>query len=138
MLEGNYAEAGALMEQTQGRIVVSTGQVNPPDKATSFTWPIGPATWSLDLVVGMKLWFLEHLNRYENVRGAVATEQVREGEFFFRRGLLSLIEGDMAGAKKRFEQSTIPAVKDWGLPERRNPQAERLLRLIRRAEKSEK
>jgi hypothetical protein len=134
MLEGNYAEAGALMEQTQGRIVVSTGQVDPPEKMTDFTWPTGGATWSIDLVARMRLWFGGHLNRYESVRGAVATEQVREGEFFFRRGLLSLIEGDMAGAKKRFEQATIPAVKDWGLPERRNPQAERLLRLIRRAE----
>ena len=138
VLEGNYAEAGTLMEQTQGRIVVSTGQVDPPEKMTDFTWPTGGVTWSIDLVARMRLWFGGHLNRYESVRNAVAAAQAREGEFFFRRGLLSLIEGDVAGAKKRFEQAAIPAVEDWGLPERRNPQAERLLRLIRRAEKSEK
>jgi hypothetical protein len=68
----------------------------------------------------------------------VVATQARESEFFFRRGLLSLLEGDIAAAKKRFEQCTIPAVKEWNVPERRNMAAERLLRLIRRAEKTER
>jgi hypothetical protein len=137
VLEGNHAEAGTLLEQTQGEIVVRSGKVKPPDQMTSFTWPTGLSTSGFDVAVGMKLWFQEHLYRYENARGFVVATQAREGEFFFRRGLLSLLEGDIASAKKRFEQSTIPAVKEWGVPERRNMSAERLLRLIRRAEKTE-
>ena len=137
VLEGNHAEAGTLLEQTQGQIVVSSGKVKTPDQMSSFSWPTGLSTSGFDVAVGMKLWFQDRLYRYENARGSVVAAQAREGEFFFRRGLLSLIEGDIAGAKKRFEQSTIPAVKEWDLPERRNMSAERLLRLISRAEKTE-
>jgi hypothetical protein len=86
----------------------------------------------------MKLWYQLRLAMYDNSRRAVAGRQAREEDFFFRRGLLSLMEGDIANAKMRFEQTTIPAIKDWDLPERRNAQAELYLRLIRQAEKSGK
>jgi hypothetical protein len=138
VLEGNYAEAGTLLEQVQGQIVVRSGNVKTPDQRSEFSWPTGLSTSGFDVAVGMKLWFQDHLYRYENARGSVVATQVRESEFFFRRGLLSLLEGDIAGAKKRFEQCTIPAVKEWNVPERRNMSAERLLRLIRRAEKTER
>ena len=86
----------------------------------------------------MKLWYQLRLAAYDNGRRTVQGRQAGEGEFFFRRGMLSLIEGDIAGARKRFEQTTVPAIKDWDLPEFHQPEAQRLLRLIRRTEKSGK
>ncbi len=61
----------------------------------------------------------------------------REGdaEFFSRRGMLSVFEGDIPAAKARFLQTRQPAEKEWGLPEYRHQVAERYLRLIEEAEK---
>jgi hypothetical protein len=86
----------------------------------------------------MKYWYMGRLQIRETLRRNVEGAQTTESMFFFRRGLLSLIEGDIAGARKRFEQSRVPAVKDWDLPEKRNPQAERLLRLIGKAQRNGK
>ena len=60
----------------------------------------------------------------------------RDAEFFLRRGLLSLFEADIPGAKTRFLQTRQPANKDWGLPEFRHPGAEQYLHLIEEAEKA--
>jgi hypothetical protein len=138
ILEGNYSEAGTLLEQMQGHIVGSFGGVKSPEESIPFTWPTGLSTSGFDVAVGMKLWYQIRLGARESVRRDVQVRQAGEGDFFFRRGLLSLIEGDIAGARKRFEQSTVPAIKDWDLPEFNKPEAQRLLRLIRRAEKSGK
>jgi hypothetical protein len=56
-------------------------------------------------------------------------------EFFYQRGFLSLLEGDIPAARKRFEQSRQPGVPEWGVLEQRNQNAERYLRLIEAAEK---
>jgi hypothetical protein len=56
-------------------------------------------------------------------------------DFFVRRGLLDLYEGDVAEAEKRFLQSRQEAVKEWGLPAVRHQTAELYLRLIEQARK---
>jgi hypothetical protein len=69
-------------------------------------------------------------------RQQVATIRAQESEFFYRRGIIALIEGDIVGAKKRFEQTPLPAIKEWDLPAVRHADADRFLRLIELAEKS--
>ncbi len=56
--------------------------------------------------------------------------------FFYQRGFLSLLEGDIAAAKTRFQQSRQPGVPDWGVPEVRHASAEKYLALIEAAEKT--
>ena len=63
-----------------------------------------------------------------------------EGDFYQRRGMLSLYEGDIKSARARFLQTrSTPEQKAedarWGLPERRYENAETYLRLIDEAAK---
>jgi len=140
-LEGNYTEAGSLMERLQGDIVGQTSQIKPPSEPSpifQINLPIVTSASARAVAEGAKNWCITRVAMYENAHRLVMTTQARESEFFFRRGLVSLIEGDIPTAKKRFEQSVIPAVKSWDVPEFHNPQAERYLRLIRQAEHSGK
>jgi hypothetical protein len=58
-----------------------------------------------------------------------------QADFYYRRGVLFLLEGDIPSAEQRFRQTRLDAVKDWGLPEIRHPGAELYLRLIAEARK---
>jgi hypothetical protein len=133
ILEGNYAEAGGLLEQMQGNIVRSSGESESPSKLLPKLLPTAMTASATPWGVAIRLRELYRLQR-----NVIRNLQAGEGEFFFRRGILSLIEGDIAGARRRFEQTTVPAIKEWDLPEFQQPEAQRLLRLIRRAEKSGK
>jgi hypothetical protein len=62
-----------------------------------------------------------------------------EGDFYLRRGMLSLFEGDIPAARQRFEQTrNTPEQKaenaKWGLfpplHDRRSTEAERYLKMI--------
>ncbi|HSQ54911.1 MAG TPA: hypothetical protein VLM40_04125, partial [Gemmata sp.] len=61
-----------------------------------------------------------------------------EGEFYLRRGMLSLQEGDIKAARQRFLQTRDTEEQQaenakWGLPNRRFAPAEQYLRLIDKA-----
>ena len=58
-----------------------------------------------------------------------------EADFFYRRGVLFLLEGDIPAAKERFKESHRKPPAGWGLPSVRPPLAEQYLQLIERAEK---
>jgi hypothetical protein len=130
VFEGNYSEAGSLLEQREGQIVRSASQLLSPKKIVDrlLTRAMAPSATPWGTAFRLK-------ELYRLQRDVVRSLQAQESEFFYRRGLLSLIEGDIAGARKRFEQATIPAIKEWDVPELRRAEAQRLLRLIQRAEK---
>jgi hypothetical protein len=131
VFEGNYSEAGVLLEQREGQIVKSASELLSPKKIVDRLLPRAMAPSATPWGTAFRL---KELYRFQ--RDVVRGLQAQQSEFFYRRGLLSLIEGDIAGARKRFEQTTIPAIKDWDVPELRRADAQRLLRLIQRAEKS--
>jgi hypothetical protein len=150
VFEGNYAMAGALMESlAAGRV----GQDPPPTPEQARVKPgplvAAPAVIPL-LPLGSMLVAsspLDYVPRRELVAQLLAPYLQRQQElnalrfnasdFFFRRGVLFLMEGDIAEAKKRFQLTRRPGVPEWGVPERRHPEAERYLRLIEQAEKAE-
>jgi len=131
VFEGNYSEAGVILEQREGQIIKSASELLSPKKIVDRLLPRAMAPSATPWGTAFRLRELYRFQR-EVVRGL----QAQESEFFYRRGLLSLVEGDIAGARKRFEQTTIPAIKDWEVPEIQKTDAQRLLRLIRRAESS--
>jgi len=79
---------------------------------------------------------LNQFRPLENARQALSSKLQRDSEFFFRRGFLAVLEGDIAGAKARFAsaaRSAPPAV--WRVPSVRHSDAELFLKQIERAEK---
>jgi hypothetical protein len=130
-LEGNYAEAGLLLEQVQGQILKSGAEMAPPSKVVPVLGVLAVSSAGPSWEAAIRFLALVHAQRAGIIR-----RQDNDSQFFYRRGLLSLNEGDVAGARRRFEQAKIAAIPEWDLPELRNRDAERLLRLIRRAEKS--
>lgn len=164
-MEGNYAEAGRVMEQLEGGSIdrdpfkpqrdrfrpdiytklgtrlntwaqaapwLALLSPTPQDMVARLTIP--PAALSgfgTDEAGNPHLGYLTLLQDLANRRN-------RETDFFYRRGLLSLMEGDIPTARARFLATRLPAVPEWGLPELRNPQAEPYLELIDRAAKKAK
>jgi len=67
------------------------------------------------------------------IRQSIVQRLQSETEFFTRRGVLSLLEGDIAGARQRFEQARREPPAGWGIGPQNTPQAARYLNLIERA-----
>jgi len=161
MLEGNYAEAGRMLEELDGARIK-----DDPNKTARDQFDTKPflklsdhipelvrstvSTNTFDAVVRAAapvagLFGFEYRVSQNEVRvvpGFLTFQQNLAGfrkaqtDFFFGRGMLFLYEGDMASARKRFQQTRLPAVKEWDLPESRNPTAELYIRLIDDAEKA--
>ena len=73
--------------------------------------------------------------RLAAAREGLSEKAQQDAQFFFRRGFLSLIEGDIASAKTRFRQATsIPVPTGWGIEPARHTRAAEYLRQIERAE----
>ncbi len=49
------------------------------------------------------------------VRQQISNQMQAESGFFYRRGVLSMLEGDIPAAKRRFLQSKRDAPKSWGV-----------------------
>jgi hypothetical protein len=151
--EGNYAEGGSILEGLQGRLVgldpfkEDRKKIDPkPFIALGDhigEWAVfSPLASASSLDVLLRLCIpVAAVDQYGVHRGFgfylmdLRAGRERDAEFFLRRGLLSLFEADIPGAKARFLQTRQPANKDWGLPEFRHPAAEQYLHLIEEAEK---
>jgi hypothetical protein len=152
-LEGNYAEAGADFERTAG---LDVGKFLPeadmtradlagfdpagggllPVQLFANQWPEIGMLATTDNPLGL-------LTRYQagyiqmhrvGVYTNVVQRMQSDAEFFFRRGFLSLLEGDIAGAKQRFRQATTAPPPGWKIPPFAHPLAAEYLRLIEYAE----
>lgn len=165
LFEGNYAEAGKLMERLEGGSLDADPAKALRDKfdprfyvqlkdrlvtwiyAAQFLALLSPTQYDLVVRVGTPEAALGAYGQdaagnphpgFLFLQQNLATRRAREAEFFFRRGLLSLMEGDIATARTRFLATRQPAVPEWGLTEFTNPTAELYLRLIEQAAKKGK
>jgi hypothetical protein len=120
---GQYKSAGDVLEANEGRAVGSEalladiarnkienkwlfaelGAVPPP--------VFGGVLPSLAAFEGM---LVPHVQA-RAARDAIAAQMQQEAQFFYRRGVLSLLEGDIEGARKRFEQSVVKPPPGWHL-----------------------
>jgi hypothetical protein len=152
-MEGDYATAGAEFEQLDGRIdgrPIGEPMKIPPEieNAPAFksailkhgaVWPLVPTLGAANNPIGSLSWFALgqiQFQGYMNFRTAIYSHLEREATFFFRRGFLALVEGDIDAAKLRFEHARRTAPPGWGPSEVAVPQAESYLRLIEAARKS--
>jgi hypothetical protein len=72
---------------------------------------------------------------YQQIRQQIAVQSDREAAFFFRRGYLALLEGDIEGARVRFRESRRPAIAAWDIPELAPPVTPAYLMMIEAAAK---
>jgi hypothetical protein len=162
LLEGNYDAAGSELESLQGQSIgfepiisaLAQAKIDPKHyKDFDRLWPVmtrlgvaWPAVAMLEVpaaasplgVVG-SYWLgragLQHLERLAAAREGLSEKAQQDAQFFFRRGFLSLIEGDIASAKTRFRQAnSIPVPTGWGVEPVRHGRAAEYLRQIERAE----
>jgi hypothetical protein len=152
VLEGNYAGAGAEFEELNGGGVgkYPTGEglkardlagLNPraldprPYLIFGPAWPVIGSLGTTDSLLGL---LVRHQAGYVQVlrqMAVIVSNRMREdAEFFFRRGFLSLLEGDMPAAKERFRQATRPPPPGWDVPTVSHAVAADYLRVIEAAE----
>jgi hypothetical protein len=129
LLTGNYEAAGRELEATEGR-AVATGPPPPPADVFPFGWPVVTAVPSLSNTVELGRFYQGRVSMYFQAREQVAGQQDREAAFYFRRGYLALLEGDVEGARVRFRESVRPAIPAWDLPALSPPASPGYLRMI--------
>jgi hypothetical protein len=156
LLEGNYGGAGEVVEGLDGRAVgLDPGKplrdafdpafyVKTADKLEAwvrgapYSLFLSPTAFDLAIRMGAPAVALEGYDQHPGflvLQNDLQATRRRDADFYARRGLLSLYEGDIPNAKRRFLQTRQPAVKDWGLPEFRHPTAELYLTMIEEAER---
>jgi hypothetical protein len=163
-LEGNYSEAGSLFERT--RMVPVKMGIDPalspalaaarpepllksPQVVVALpelpVWVVLPALPATPVVAVATIDGLYHRHLYDQLMGPAIVRQrtlverrVRDANLYWERGLLFLLEGNIAEAKKRLIASRQNGVSEWGVSDQRQPEAERFLLLIEHAEKSGK
>jgi hypothetical protein len=147
VFEGNYQEAGELV----GSMVGDQIGKDPPlsQKEAAFKQSSALVTLGLDrtfqtfqlmptnplVFLGRDVMLLDVLQPFSQRQQMLIRSRNTASSFFYQRGLLSLFEGDIPSAKKRFEQCRQPKVPEWGVPEISNSKAEHYLKLIDEAEK---
>jgi hypothetical protein len=147
VFEGDYAGAGAILEDFVAGGIGMDPDPTPEQAKLKLegllkadkVLPVLPellmfGSSPLDLVPKQEL-LAELLNPFYMRQQQLTTRRVGDSEFFWRRGYLFLVEGEIAEARKRFESSRRPGVPEWGIPERIQPEAKRYLRLIDQAQK---
>jgi hypothetical protein len=164
VLEGDYASAGQELEAQEGAQIgvqslldsLAKDNVHPNNyknyaavaksmEALGPAWPLlqflgtpvyGPgepiAVWSL---YAASLAQLTHFELLARARQVLSNKLQRDAEFFYNRGYLSLLEGDIAAAKTRFQSASRKAPEGWSLKDVRHVNAENFLRMIEQAAK---
>ncbi len=156
MLEGNYAEAGAMLDSKR-LAAGGIGEDPPltPEQARLFPAPtplakaagllqLLPAISTVGSMVGPSPLDVYHgtflrdllINRFRQRQQLLNNRRDQDGSFYWQRGLLFMLEGNNEEARKRFLASRQPGVKDWGVPDRAPAESEFYLRLIEQAEKA--
>lgn len=137
---GQFQQAGQLWEAMAGIGIGELAKLQPlgpnfdkdtilqviaqvfqtPDPAKRLEYMLRPA---IPLVRSplqpllLSQWYGEWLLIINVIRNSIAAQLQREAEFFFRRGILSLLEADIPAAKRRFEQTRRSPPPGWGLSE---------------------
>jgi hypothetical protein len=129
VLTGNYEAAGRELEATEGRAVTGAAPPTPAD-ALPFSWPPVTVVPSFGNTAELGRFYRERVGMYFQGRQQVLAQQDREATFFFRRGYLALLEGDIEGARVRFRESRRPAIPAWEVPALALPVAPQYLEMI--------
>lgn len=143
LLEGNYPEAGAILDEVALSGIPTEDPPPTPEQARlkntralaewlRFLPGAESSPWPLEVIAREQL-LSTVLMPFMERQQVLARRRAAEAEFYARRGLLLLFEGNIAEAEKRLLRTRQPGVPDWGVPDQRNPTAERFLNLIAEA-----
>ncbi|MBX9583327.1 MAG: hypothetical protein K2X87_23745, partial [Gemmataceae bacterium] len=141
LLGGNYADAGRSLGEVDGRAVEATPPPDPPDvvlgpKGNPLFWPPVAVVGGVGRVADLGFWAANREVQFRMARQQVLGGMDGAAQYYFRRGWLALLAGEMAEAKAFFGQARRPAPPPgWGLPELVHVQAADLLGAIEAAEK---
>jgi hypothetical protein len=140
---GQYREAGELLEGMEKHAPpmaalldqLARNKIDSRELAvTALSESPPPATGPARLPVAIfQMFLIERGSRALEARRIVAAKLQEESRFYYRRGVLLLLAGDVPGAKRRFEQAARKAPPGWGVSDFHNAEAEAYLRLIDRA-----
>jgi hypothetical protein len=135
VLSGDYARAGTDLESLQGPRVSLRPKFPAPSEFLGILAPI----WNLPPAGPGSFNFLvpPELMRYHAVQEVIGDQLDQEAKFFFLRGFLSLVEGDIEAAKVRFNDSKRVVPEGWTKEKAHvvNPRALMYLDIIANAEK---
>lgn len=145
-LEGDYAAAGKLLEDVEGgsvgteRILAEFQKLQFDPRAFSAVrgaWPAVPMLGAASPLEALALLGAGSVQagKYDSYRGGLRQQMADDAEFFFRRGFLSLLEGDVEAAKVRFRQAKREPPPGWNLPAVQHGPAAEYLKLIEGAER---
>ncbi|HEY2911689.1 MAG TPA: hypothetical protein VGI99_15660, partial [Gemmataceae bacterium] len=117
VLEGDYEGAGKELEQLEGRQIAEIrSQKRPSPSEIEKPELVFPPLNELSPVAVVGLASFRANLKFRNVQ-TVLLEQFRVSQdFFFRRGFLSLLAGDIPGAKARLKEVAYPAIPEWKIP----------------------
>ncbi|MBA4064224.1 MAG: hypothetical protein C0501_11015 [Isosphaera sp.] len=160
LLEGNYADAGKALEELDGEALRADPlkpvreKFDPKpflEKQVLPDWAaLAPRAGLLsplptDTVGGPLAWAarVANVTSFQGLRGNLARKRAEQVDFFTRRGILHLLEGNVSEAADRFLQTRPDALsaeerkefERWGVVLGRAPGAELYLRLIEDARK---
>jgi hypothetical protein len=154
VLAGDYAEAGAILEDFAA---ANIGQDPPLPKRSEvlgqfpgIPWiarPDGqPFPYSLMEAQVLTAWLHLHLwdqlvygqllsalqAPYDHYRQQLILRRVSDAEYFWRRGYLYLVEGDILRAHRSLEQARRAGVPQWNVPDYTQATAEEYRRMLER------
>jgi hypothetical protein len=143
---GEYRAAGEALEAWEGRGVgleplvaeLARNKINPNELLlVGFTnWPPTAANGGPVPAAAFQTALTDRARQAAGVYEAIANKLQSDARFFYRRGVLSLLEGDIPAARQRFLQTRREAPKGWWVHDVSLPEAERYLRLIDAAARS--
>lgn len=156
VLAGEYKQAGELWEGLNASVGQSAG-LPPPGPLLPLRYVLGalqavsggrdpakvlPGMLAPPLVpapahaqaLAAYFWLVPWVNTTGALQQAVHDQLVNEANFFFRRGVLFLLEGDVAAAKDRFRDALRSPPPGWDVSKVQSADADFYLKLIERAE----
>ncbi|HEY1190606.1 MAG TPA: hypothetical protein VGE74_23435, partial [Gemmata sp.] len=117
-----------------GALQAAFGAQNPEKLLTGMLVPpLGPYPGCAQ-VVQAKVWFGVWDGLRLVLQQSIAQQLSAEASFFYRRGVLFLLEGNMPAAKERFKDALRKPPPGWDLPNIQSAEADMYLNLIKRAE----
>jgi hypothetical protein len=140
---GNYGAAGALLEAVEGPGVLVRPAFPPPHEIHGAVLPVVAPLCGFDGPLWMPGWLMPGLgqSQYLNYGGAqvaIGNQMQRESSYFFVRGFLALLEGDVPQAKVHFRGCFRVPPAGWNLPNLNRVEAMSYLQLIDQAEQRDR
>lgn len=137
---GNYSAAGTLLESLEGPAVMVRPPFPSPSQIFGPVLPVVAPVPGFEGPQGFASWLMpglaqSQLLNYTGLQVAVLNQMEREASYYYVRGHLALLDGDIALAKQQFQQCFRSPPAGWQLKNMNRIEAIVYLDLIEKAER---